>query len=72
MAFISYIPEDEIPESNRVADRDNILRIHGVHSHVMRLHFALYVQLMRGKGPLSRIEREMIAVVASSINHCHY
>lgn len=72
MAFISYVPEDEIPESDRVQDRDNIIRIHGVHSQVMRLHFALYIQLMRGKGPLSRIDREMIAVVASSINHCHY
>lgn len=72
MAFIPYFPEDEIPEGDRVADRDNIIRIHGVHSQVMRLHFALYVQLMRGKGPLTRVEREMIAVVVSSLNHCHY
>jgi hypothetical protein len=30
MAFIDYVPEDEVPEADRVPDHDNILRIHGV------------------------------------------
>jgi alkylhydroperoxidase family enzyme len=38
----------------------------------MRLHYELYVELMRGPGPLSRVQREMIAVAVSSANHCHY
>lgn len=72
MAFIRYVPEEEIPGGDRVPDRDNIIRIHGVHSRVMRLHYDLYVELMRGRGPLSRMQREMIAVVVSAANDCHY
>ena len=72
MAFIRYVPPGELPPSDRVPDNDNILRIHSVHSPVMRQHYDLYVQLMRGRGPLSRIQREMIAVVVSAANHCHY
>jgi alkylhydroperoxidase family enzyme len=72
MAFIGYAPEDSIPEANRVPDGDNILRIHGVHSRTMRLHYDLYRQLMYAKGPLTRIQREMIAVVVSAANRCRY
>ena len=72
MAFIEYIDESEIPEADRVPDTDNILRIHGVHSQTMRHHFDLYRELMYGRSPLSRIQREMIAVVVSAVNECHY
>jgi hypothetical protein len=72
MAFIPYPSEASIPAGDRVPDQDNILRIHGVHSSVMRQHYELYVELMRGPGPLSRIQREMIAVVVSAANMCHY
>ena len=72
MAFIPYQADDQIPPGDRVTDRDNIIRIHGIHSRVMRQHYQLYVELMRGPGPLSRIQREMIAVVVSTINGCHY
>lgn len=72
MAFIDYIPENQIPPADRVADRDNILRIHGAHSRVMRLHFDLYLELMQSPGSLSRVQREMIAVVVSATNGCHY
>ena len=72
MAFISYVPADRIPDADRVPDQDNILRIHGVHSRTMRQHYDLYAELMRGPGPLTRIQREMIAVVVSAANQCHY
>ena len=72
MAFIDYVPEDEIPEADRVPDQDNILRVHGIHSRTMRQHFDLYRELMYGRGPLTREQREMIAVVVSSVNECHY
>ena len=72
MAFIKYLPDDEIPEADRVPDGDNILRIHGVHGRTMRLHYELYRELMYGPGPLSRAQREMIAVVVSGANGCHY
>ncbi len=72
MAFIRHHPEEEIPAEDRVPDRDNIILVHGVHSRVMRQHYDLYAELMRGHGPLSRAQREMIAVVVSAINGCHY
>ena len=72
MAFIDYVAEEAIPAIDQVPDRDNILRIHGVHSRTMRQHYDLYRELMYGKGPLSRIQREMIAVVVSAQNKCRY
>lgn len=72
MAFIDYPDPAGIPEKDRVADDDNIIRIHGVHSRVIRLHYDLYRELMYGPGPLSRIQREMIAVVVSGLNACRY
>ncbi len=69
MAFIDYV---EIPGSEGVPDADNILRIHGVHPQAMRRHYDLYRSLMYGAGPLSRIQREMIALVVSVKNGCHY
>lgn len=72
MAFIDYPDPAGIPEEDRVPDDDNIIRIHGVHSRVIRLHYDLYRELMYGPGPLSRIQREMIAVVVSGINACRY
>ena len=72
MAFIGYLADEQITESDRVSDRDNIIRIHSVHSRTMRHHFELYRELMYGRGPLSRVQREMIAVVVSSENQCHY
>ncbi|MYA32620.1 MAG: hypothetical protein F4164_09305 [Gemmatimonadales bacterium] len=72
MAFIEYPDPEGIPEGDRVADDDNIIRIHGVHSRVIRLHYDLYRELMYGPGPLTRIQREMIAVVVSGLNACRY
>lgn len=72
MAFIRYIPPSEIPADQRVADDDNIIQIHGVNPPVMKQHFELYASLMRGKGPLTFVQREMVATVVSGINLCEY
>ncbi len=72
MAYIPYVPELDIPERDRVKDRDNIIRIHGVHPRVMRQHYDLYIEVMRRPSPLSRRQREMVAVVVSAINGCRY
>lgn len=72
MAYIRYVDPEEIPAEDQVADDDNIIRIHGVHSRTIRLHYDLYRELMYGRGPLSRVQREMIAVVVSAANDCHY
>jgi alkylhydroperoxidase family enzyme len=72
VAFVDYVPPESIPEHLRVADRDNILAVHGVHPEVMRHHYDLYVELMHRQSPLSREEREMVGVVVSAINGCRY
>jgi alkylhydroperoxidase family enzyme len=72
MAYIPYVPDDEIPESEQVADRDHIIRIHGIHPKTMRHHYEMYLELMHGPSPLSRRQRELIAVSVSVANHCHY
>lgn len=51
---------------------DNILKIHSLNPASLRGHFELYKVLMRGRSPLSRAQREMIAVVVSAANRCHY
>lgn len=72
MAFINYVSADQIDALDRVPDDDRILQIHGVHGRVMRLHYDLYMELMHGPSPLSRVQRELIGVVVSSHNECHY
>ncbi|MCP4082087.1 MAG: hypothetical protein GY819_16255 [Planctomycetaceae bacterium] len=72
MAWIDYLPSDAIPEDQRVDDPDNIIQVHGVNAPVMKQHFELYAQLMRRPGPLTLVQREMVAVVVSSMNGCHY
>lgn len=51
---------------------DNILKIESLNPRAMEAHFNLYVTLMRGPSDLSRAQREMIAIVASAANQCHY
>jgi len=72
MAFIPYLPQEQIPAADRVPEDDNIIQVHGVHSRTMRQHFELYRELMYSRGPLTRLQREMIAVVVSAANDCHY
>lgn len=51
---------------------DNILKIHSLRPQTLADHASLYRTTMYAKSGLSRAEREMIAVVVSSINECHY
>lgn len=81
MAWIRVISEDEAEgELKRLYDRmrdprgpvDNILKIHSLNPASLRTHFDLYKNLMYGPSELSRSDREMVAVVVSTLNHCHY
>ncbi len=72
MAYIKYLSQEEIPENQRVSDTDNILQIHGVHGKVMKGHYDFYLEVMRKQSPLSRIQREQIAVAVSAYNGCLY
>ena len=81
-AWIKVIPEAEaegelaeLYEQCEDADHgvvDNILKIHSLKPRTLRDHWNLYRTTMYGPSQLSRAEREMIAVVVSAINQCHY
>ena len=72
MAFIHSVPPDQLAPDDRVPDPDHIIQVHSVHPAVMRQHFALYRELMHHPGPLSRRERELLAVRVLAINRCRY
>ena len=82
MAWIHTIHEDDAagelkklyesvvdPKTGRV---DNVMKIHSLHPEGLNAHFAVYRAAMSGTATLPRADREMIAVVVSKINDCHY
>jgi alkylhydroperoxidase family enzyme len=81
MAFINYVGETEATDETRAAYArhrnchggvDNILRIHGANPATMGAHSELYRSLMFAPSPLTRTQREMLALVVSAANSCHY
>ena len=51
---------------------DNILTVHSLNPASLLAHYDLYKVLMFGPSELSRAQREMVAVVVSATNRCHY
>ena len=81
MAFIEYISfEQASPELKSLYEElgapkrriGNVLQISGVNPPVLDGHVNLYRAVMMGRSPLTRQQREMIAVLVSGINECHY
>lgn len=50
----------------------NVLRAHAFDIDKLNAFTALYNDLMLGNSNLTKLEREMIAVVVSSVNKCYY
>ncbi len=50
----------------------NIVSVQAQLPEVMRDSMRLYSSIMFGSSPLTRAQREMIAVVTSQANDCHY
>lgn len=50
----------------------NVLRSYAARPEKLKTFVATYNELMLGESGLSKLEREMIAVVVSSTNHCFY
>jgi uncharacterized peroxidase-related enzyme len=50
----------------------NVLQAYSLRQKKLRTFAQLYNELMLGESGLSKLEREMIAVVVSSANHCYY
>lgn len=81
MAYIRTIPEaqatGELAEAyKRVGnpDRtvDNVMKVHSLNVDSLRTHFEMYTAAMHKPSPISRAEREMVAVAVSRINGCAY
>ncbi len=81
-AWIDVIPEDKAEgllrelyekewdkQHNLV---DNILKVHSLHPETLRAHVDMYRTVMYGRSAITRPEREMIGVVVSALNKCHY
>ncbi len=61
----------------RIVDRehdrvDNIMQIHSLDPAAMEGHLAVYSAAMSGTKTLRKVDRELIALVVSDINNCHY
>ena len=50
----------------------NVLRAYAFDMPKLEAFIAMYNDLMLAPSGLSKLEREMIAVAVSSVNHCHY
>lgn len=51
---------------------DNVMAVHSLRPQTLADHQSLYTTIMHARNELSRAEREMIAVLVSTINECHY
>lgn len=49
-----------------------IMQASSLNEPVMRAHYDLYRKIMYGPSDLTRVQREMIGLVVSSLNECHY
>jgi len=82
VAWIDTIREDEWEDQlaelygvlvDREHDRvDNIMQIHSLDPAAMAGHLGVYNAAMSGTRTLRKVERELIALVVSDINDCHY
>jgi len=50
----------------------HIVHVMSINPRMMRDSIVFYVTAMMGESPLSRVQREMLAVVVSCENNCHY
>ncbi len=81
MGWIRTIPEGEAEgllariyadARRRVGHVAEIIRAMSLRPTVAEASMGLYQRIMFGRSGLSRIQREMLAVVVSRANDCHY
>ena len=82
MSWIPIVPEEEAegrlaelydqardPAYGRV---DHVMAVHSLHPEGLSTHQELYAQVMKSTKTFRKVEREMVAVVVSQLNGCHY
>lgn len=82
MSWIKTIPDDQwtgdlAPLYNEVVDSqyervDEIMAVHSLNPRGLAAHAALYQSAMAGTATLRKVERELIALIVSAENECHY
>lgn len=81
MPYIRQVSDDEATgavrrELDKAVQRAgrvwNIVRIMTPNAEALRTSMSLYSALMHGDSPLTRAQREMLAVVVSRANECRY
>ncbi len=81
MAWITEVTEGEASGplrdfyqeiKSRMGFVPNILRVYSLRPDVLLPMQRLYEALMFGPSGLTRAQREMIALVVSKLNNCHY
>ncbi len=58
--------------TDSAASGANILRSHSLNPEALQAHVRLYRTIMFGDSPLTRVEREAMAVAVSAANGCNY
>jgi len=66
---LKEIYDDLIKSRGKLAE---VHKIQSLHPESIVKHMELYMEIMFGKSPLQRYQREMIAVIVSEYNHCSY
>ena len=81
---MAYIDTIDIEESEGIVKQEyekgirrsgrvfNILKIMSRSPAALKEAMRMYLAIMYGQSELSRAQREMLATVVSSINHCYY
>jgi uncharacterized peroxidase-related enzyme len=81
IAWLRVPPDEEIPDEvkelwqlplERLGFVPNVLRIFALRPEHLLRWWSYYDELLRGESGLTKAEREMIAVVVSTANRCHY
>ena len=82
MAWIQTIREDEWEGPladlyGQVVDADhgrvdNVMQIHSLNPNARIGHLGVYGSAMAGTKTLRKVERELVALVVSRYNDCHY
>ncbi len=66
---LKEIYDDILQKRGKLAE---IHKLQSLHPETIVQHMELYMELMFGKSPLKRKQREMMAVVVSAYNNCEY
>src|SRR5919204_4953481 len=81
LSWLSVPAADDVPDEvvelwqkplEKLGFVPNVLRVFALRPRHLVAWWAYYDELMRGESGLSKAQREMIAVVVSTANRCHY